>query len=180
MIQLVDPVSRIRVDVFPDLAGSLVDARTIAIGEHSVHVLPLERIFEHKGLTLSRASPSAPIDPKRVHDARILGDLLGRPIPHVALGALAPDVYGIDADGSCERCELSSHPSWPLAPKDHIFELLGWNRQPNLRLQRLAADAILGRAAEAAGYTAQRHVGGDREPEGIADDVRASHAGTPS
>ena len=34
MIQLVDPVSRIRVDVFPDLVGSLVDARTIAIGEH--------------------------------------------------------------------------------------------------------------------------------------------------
>ena len=41
MIQLVDPASRIRVDVFPDLVGSLVDARPIAIGEHSVHVLPL-------------------------------------------------------------------------------------------------------------------------------------------
>ena len=75
MIQLVDPVSRIRVDVFPDLVGSLVDARTIAIGEHSVQVLPLERIFEHKLLTLSRASPSAPIDPKHVHDARVLGDV---------------------------------------------------------------------------------------------------------
>ena len=133
MIQLVDPVSRIRVDVFPDLVGSLVDARTIAIGEHSVQVLPLERIFEHKLLTLSRASPSAPIDPKHVHDARVLGDVLGRPVPGLAPGALAPDVYGIGADWSCERCELSSHPSWPLAPKDEIFELLGWNQQPNTR-----------------------------------------------
>ena len=59
MIQLVDPVSRIRVYVFPDLASSLGDARTIAIGRHSIQVLPLERIFEHKVQTLSRASPSA-------------------------------------------------------------------------------------------------------------------------
>jgi hypothetical protein len=127
MIQLVDPVSAIRVDVFPDLVGSLADARTIAIGQHSVQVLPLDRIFEHKVLTLSRASQSAPIDPKHVHDARVLGEVLGRTVPRVALGALAPDVYGIDADWSCERCELSSDSSWPLAPKNRIFELLGWN-----------------------------------------------------
>lgn len=127
MIQLVDPISRIRVDVFPDLVGSLSDARTIAIGEHSVQVLPLERIFEHKVQTLSRASPSAPIDPKHVQHARLLGGVLGRTVPPVAVGALAPEVFGI-ADLSCERCELSSHPDWPLAPKDQIFELLGWNR----------------------------------------------------
>ncbi len=81
MIQLVDPASRIRVDVFPDVVGTLVDARLIAIGEHSVHVLPLERIFEHKVLTLSRASQSAPIDPKHLRDARLLGDVLGRQYP---------------------------------------------------------------------------------------------------
>ena len=145
MIQLVDPVSRIRVDVFPDLVGSLLDARTIAIGEHSVQVLPLERILEHKVLTLSRASQSAPIDPKHVHDARVLGDVLGRSVPSVATGALAPDVYGIEVDWSCERCELSSDSSWPLAPKDRIIELLGWNRQPNIRLQPTAAGAIMSR-----------------------------------
>jgi hypothetical protein len=127
MIQLVDPISRLRVDVFPDLVGSLADARTIAIGRHSVQVLRLERIFDHKVLTLSRASPEAPIDPKHVDHARVLGDVLGRPVPRVARGALAPDVYGVEADGWCERCELSRHSDWPLAPKDRIFELLGWN-----------------------------------------------------
>jgi hypothetical protein len=145
MIQLVDPVSGIRIDVFPDLVGSVVDARTIKIGEHAVQVLPLERIFEHKVLTLSRASQSAPIDPKHAHDARVLGDLLGRQVPGVALETLAPDVYGIEADVSCERCELSSHPNWPLAPKDRILELLGWNRQPNIRLQPTAAGGIISR-----------------------------------
>jgi len=134
MIQLVDPVSRLRIDVFPDLAGSLIDRRPIVIGEHTVHVLPLERIFEHKVRTLSRASPSAPIDPKHVHDALVLGRVLGRQVPDVAPAALACDVYGAD-DYSCERCRLSEHPSWPLAPKDRIFELLGWTRQSKLPLQ---------------------------------------------
>ena len=128
MIQLVDPVSRIRVDVFPDLASSLGDARTIAIGRHSIQVLPLERIFEHKVQTLSRASPSAPIDPRHLHDAHVLAGVLGRAVPAAVPEALAPDAYGIEADWSCERCRLSSHPDWPLAPKNRIFELLGWER----------------------------------------------------
>jgi hypothetical protein len=56
MIQLVDPLSRIRIDVFPDLVGSIADARATEIGDHSIRVLPLERIFEHKVHALSRAS----------------------------------------------------------------------------------------------------------------------------
>ena len=115
-------LDRLMPHVFPDMVGSLVDARTIAIGEHLVQVLPLARIFEHKVRTLTRASETGPIDPKHVDDARVLGDALGRPVSRVAAGALAPDVYGIEADWSCERCELSSHSSWPLAPKDFFFE----------------------------------------------------------
>jgi len=145
MIQLVDPVSRIRIDVFPDLVWSLMDARAIAIGAHTILVLSLERIFEHKVQTLSGASPSASIDPKHVRDARVLGDVLGRQPPAVASEALAIDVYRIEADWSCGRCELSHHPSWPLAPKDRIFELLGWNRQRNICLQPTAAVATLSR-----------------------------------
>jgi hypothetical protein len=133
MIQLVDPVSRIRIDVFPDLVGSLADARAMVVGGHTLLVLPLERIFGHKVQTLSRASASAPIDPKHVRDVRALGEVVGRPSPAVAPEALAVDVYGIDADRHCERCELSHHPSWPLAPKDRVFDLLGWER-------RVAAD----------------------------------------
>ena len=55
MIQLVDPESRIRIDVFPDLAGSIADARTIYVGHHPMPVLPLNRIFEHKIQTLVRS-----------------------------------------------------------------------------------------------------------------------------
>lgn len=124
MIQLVDPVSRIRIDVFPDLVGSLADARMMGIGEHVVQMLPLERIFEHKMLTLSRASESAPIDSKHVRDARMLGEVLGRSVPQVAPEALSPDVYGIDDDWPCKRCELSRHPSWSLAPRDSVFAVL--------------------------------------------------------
>jgi hypothetical protein len=99
----------------------------MTIGRHAVPVIPLARIFEHKLLILSGASASAPIDPKHVDDARVLGGLLGRPVPDVAEAALAPDVYGINADEHCGRCELSADPSWPLAPRDQICELLGWN-----------------------------------------------------
>ena len=145
MLQLVDSESRIRIDVFPDLVGSIADARATEIGLHRMLVLPLERIFEHKVQTLVRASPAAPIDPKHVRDAVRLGATLSRSVPAVASEALAPNVYGIDADWSCKRCELSRHPAWPLAPKRRIFELLGWNRQPNNRLQPPAVDANLTR-----------------------------------
>jgi len=76
MIQLVDPETRIRVDVFPDLVGSVVDARTTRIGDESVLVLRLDRILDHKVQTLSRASRAAPVDPKHVRDARRLGAFL--------------------------------------------------------------------------------------------------------
>lgn len=128
MIQLVDPLSRIRIDVFPDLVGSLGDANPIVIGSHAIRVLPLERVFEHKVHMLSRATVSAPIDPKHVRDAHMLGDVLGMKIPEVVTQVLAPDVYGIDDDRFCDRCDLSQHPRWPLAPKNRVFELLGWNR----------------------------------------------------
>jgi hypothetical protein len=112
----------------PDLVGSLADARAMVVGGHTLVVLPLERIFEHKVQTLARATASAPIDPKHVRDTRALGEVLGQQPPDVAPEALAADVYGIDADGYCERCELSRHPSRPPAPKDRVFELLGWER----------------------------------------------------
>lgn len=126
MIQLVDPESHIRIDVFPDLAGSIAEAQAIQIGKHIMPVLPLNTIFEHKIQTLVRASPSAPIDPKHVHDAITLGAVLSMPVPEVATEAVAPDVYGGDNDSSCNRCALSLHPAWPLAPKERIFDVLEW------------------------------------------------------
>jgi hypothetical protein len=127
MVQLVDPTSGIRVDVFPDLVGSLARARLISIGAQLVKMLTLEDILEHKLLGLSKASPANPVDPKHADDAHALGKLLGRAIPALAEGSLVEDVYGVD-DDFCQRCQLSSNPGFPLAPKDEIFSLLGWTR----------------------------------------------------
>jgi hypothetical protein len=129
MVQLVDPVSGIRVDVFPDLVGSLTRARAVTIGMHSVRMLALQDILEHKLQTISKASRADPVDPKHARDALVLGTLFGRMIPEVAEGSLIEDVYGADVDASCRRCELSSSPDFPLAPKNQIFNLLGWMRR---------------------------------------------------
>jgi hypothetical protein len=135
MIQLVDRQSHIRVDIFPDLAGSVAEASEISLGEHRVHVLALQRVLEHKLLMVSSASRATPIDPKHVRDAVALADLLESGAPDIPPEALAPDVYGGDADLACRRCELSAHPDWPLAPKDRIFEMLGWDKQPNIKME---------------------------------------------
>jgi len=135
MVQLVDRQSRIRVDIFPDLVGSIAEASEISIGEHRVQVLALQRVLEHKLLTVSRASRATPIDPKHVRDAIALADLLESQVPDVPSEGLAPDMYGGDADLACRRCELSAHPDWPLAPKDRIFETLGWDQQPNIKME---------------------------------------------
>jgi hypothetical protein len=125
MVQLVDPVSRVRVDVFPDLVGSLARARTAEIQTHCVKMLALEDILEHKLLTISKASRTNPIDPKHADDAYRLGEVFGRRIEPVAKECLVEDVYGID-DLDCERCQLSLDPRFPLAPKPEIFSILGW------------------------------------------------------
>jgi hypothetical protein len=125
MVQLVDPVTRIRVDVFPDLVGSLARARMVQIQTQRVQMLALEDILAHKLLTLSKASPTNPVDPKHADDAYLLGDLFGRRFAPVRKEYLVGDVYGID-DLQCERCELSLDPHFPLAPKQEIFSLLGW------------------------------------------------------
>jgi hypothetical protein len=125
MVQLVDPASAIRVDIFPDLVGSLPRARPVTVGAQRVKMLALEDILEHKLLGLSKASPASPVDPKHARDAQALGALLGRAIPTIPEDALVEDVYGSD-EGYCRRCELSGDPRFPLAPKDQIFSLLGY------------------------------------------------------
>ena len=130
MVQVVDPVSRIRVDIFPDLVGSLARARTVHIENQPVKMLALEDVLEHKLLTISKASPSNPVDPKHVRDAHALARLFGRVVPTVAPESLAEDIYGIEADVLCQRCQLSLDARFPLAPKDQIFTLLGWTLPP--------------------------------------------------
>jgi hypothetical protein len=126
MVQLVDPIARLRIDIFPDLAGSIADAQTVTIGEHAMKVLTLASIFDHKVQTISKASAIRPVDPKHDRDARLLGAIASSDVPPVPPGALIADEYGTDADVSCRRCEQSRSESFPLAPKQKIFEILGW------------------------------------------------------
>jgi len=127
MVQLVDPVTRIRVDMFPDLTGSIARARTATVGGHVVNLLSLEDVLDHKLQTLSKASPASPVDPKHARDARTIARLIGRTVPDVDPQSLANDVYGVgETDGSCARCELSRSASFPLAPRSRILDLLGW------------------------------------------------------
>jgi hypothetical protein len=125
MVQLVDPVTRIRVDIFPDLVGSLARSGMVEVGAHEFRLLALEDILEHKLLTLSKASPVDPVDPKHADDAYALGDLLQRPVPAIDRDCLAEDVYGTD-DLVCERCVLSRSDDVPLASKGEIVRLLGY------------------------------------------------------
>jgi hypothetical protein len=126
MVQLVDPVARIRVDIFPDLVGSLVRSKVVEVGANQVRSLALEDILEHKLLTISKASPANPIDPKHADDSYALGDLLHRPVPVVDRDSLQRDVYRADADQICQRCALSSSEGFPLAQKGEILRLLGY------------------------------------------------------
>jgi hypothetical protein len=127
MIQLVDPIFRLRLDMFPDLAGSLARAQTFMIGTQTVNVLDLQSILDHKLATLSNAwGREETIDPKHYLDAQTLGTIFGREVPAAPKWGLAKDIYGGEADLNCRRCELSRAERFPLAPKPQIFELLGW------------------------------------------------------
>lgn len=133
MVQLVDPVSSIRVDVFPDLVGSLARATVMQIETQHMKVLALEDILEHKVQMLSKASAAKPVDPKHAEDAYALAKLLGGPTPAVAPVCLVEDVYGDDTDLFCDRCQLSLDPRFPLAPKGDVFRLLGWTGTTSCR-----------------------------------------------
>jgi hypothetical protein len=97
----------------------------VEVGAHELRLLALGDILEHKLLTLSKASPANPVDPKHADDAYALGELLQRPVPAIDRDCLAEDVYGID-DLVCQRCALSRSDDFPLASKEAIFRVLSY------------------------------------------------------
>ena len=126
MVQLVDPIARIRIDIFPDLAGSIEQSETVTIGDHVIKVLTLQTIFDHKVQTLERASEARPVDPKHDEDARLIGTIVSREPPIMSPEALRPEVYGGAADLRCRRCHASSDVRFPLASRQKVFEILDW------------------------------------------------------
>ena len=126
MVQLVDPEARIRIDIFPDLAGSIEHAQTVTIGDHVLKVLTLESIFDHKTETRARASRARPVDPKHHQDAETLQNILGGEVPALAPEALLRELYGGGADFACRSCEASRDERFPLASRQRIFDILDW------------------------------------------------------
>jgi hypothetical protein len=84
MVQLIDPVSRIRIDVFPDLVSSLSRAQLRVVAGHSLAILDARSIMTHKLLTLAKSSPGHLADEKHQRDAVVLAALLGEQIDPVS------------------------------------------------------------------------------------------------
>jgi hypothetical protein len=126
LVQLVDPCSRLRVDLFPDSLGALPRAREQRVAGVPVRVLDPCSILDHKLATLARASEDRPVDGKHHRDALLLGELCGRSVPRPPAAQLRPDAYSQDVDAACGRCDASRSDRFPLAPRRQIHEILGY------------------------------------------------------
>ena len=126
MVQLVDPATRLRLDFFPGMLAILERAMTVDIAGVSLRVLRAEDILDHKENLLAKASVHAPVEEKHYADAVRLQAMCRRDVhgpvsPHVGRAA-----YSHDLDARCPRCDASRRPAFPLAPKQAIFDILGY------------------------------------------------------
>lgn len=126
LVQLADPGSRLRIDIFPDSLNALHRAGGMDVAGIDVRVLNPSDLLDHKLATLAKASAADPVDPKHLDDARRLGALCGRAISALAASHLKPDEYTRDVGAICLRCEASRCDAFPLAPKREILEVLGY------------------------------------------------------
>lgn len=126
LVQLVDPVARLRIDVFPGLECQVRGAATAWVAGIPLPILELEGILDHKLATLARAASDHPVEEKHFHDAVRLGALCGRLVPDVRPERLCKGEYSLDLAARCSRCDASRDTRFPLAPKEQIFEVLGY------------------------------------------------------
>jgi hypothetical protein len=126
LIQLVCPESRVRVDIFPDVAGALATAPWRTLGDLSFRMLAPRTVLEHKLALIARASPSRRLDEKHHADAVSLAQICGGEVPAMDPEAFEPTLYSRDLNLVCPRCEVSRDPRFPLAAKRAIFDVLGY------------------------------------------------------
>jgi hypothetical protein len=127
LVQLVDPSTCLRVDLFPDALGALARAGVREFAGIAMLVLDPERMLDHKLAMLASASPAAPVDEKHHRDALLLGALCGRAVPPPPAGVcLRAPAYSRDVNAACGRCEASRSDRFPLAPKRRILDILGY------------------------------------------------------
>jgi hypothetical protein len=122
LIQLVDPATRIRVDVFPDSLGALKRTRSADVAGIPLRVISASDTLDHKLALLSKS----PVDEKHYRDATRLGAICGREVPALDATQLTRTVYSQEVDAICPRCEASRRPDFPLARKQAIFDVLGY------------------------------------------------------
>jgi hypothetical protein len=120
IVQVVDPKTRLRVDLFPDLTGAVARAQRSLVDGALLLVVTAADLLAHKLALLHKR-----VDEKHWRDAVALAALLGAPPPPPP-AELAPDVYSQDLALACDRCERSRSPDFPLADKRAIFDLLGY------------------------------------------------------
>lgn len=126
LVQLVDPITSLRLDFFPDALRALRRAPVVDVIDVPLRVLRASDILDHKLALLSGASVENPIDEKHYADARRLGAVCGREVPSLAASHLAGSSYSHDVDETCLRCQISQDRGFPLASKRAILDILGY------------------------------------------------------
>jgi hypothetical protein len=125
LIQLVDPVSRLRIDIFPDKVGSICRARQASVAGVLLRVLDADDILNHKLDMLTQATATDRCETKHYCDAQLLGVICGRGVPCVPAAHLCDSEYSQDPTLVCKRCSVSRDAAFPLAPKHEILQILG-------------------------------------------------------
>jgi hypothetical protein len=126
VVQLVDPVAKVRVDVFPDSLGAIPGATRHRIGSSSMLVLAPADILRHKRHILIKSSREHPVDWKHLRHARALSDVLGERCKALPASHFREEVYVRDPAYVCERCTRSRNVAYPLAEKSRILAILGY------------------------------------------------------
>lgn len=126
MIQLADPVTTLRVDVFPDSLGALRRAALTDVDGVPLRIVAVDDLLAHKLALLSKASVTNPVEEKHHADARRLAARSGRPVPSVPHAQRTTAAFSQDLDEVCLRCQHSLSSEFPLASKRAIFDVLGY------------------------------------------------------
>jgi hypothetical protein len=126
LIQLADPATRLRLDVFPDTLRALSRACVFDVDGTPFRVLDVRDILDHKIGLLSKSSPASLVEEKHYLDAMRLGAVCGRDVPAIEASHLTRTVYSQDIDETCGRCQVSRTGDFPLAPKAVIHNILGY------------------------------------------------------
>ncbi len=125
-VQIVDPIFRLRIDIFSDPLGYIAKARPLPTWDLPLAVLDANSLLDHKLHMLAAADSKRPVDEKHYLDALNLAELCGRKVPAISPDCLGKDVYCTDLHRQCRHCIARPNPAFPLSSKREIFDVLGY------------------------------------------------------